>query len=103
MASAFEVTIVAEVTSVALRVDDYGRTSEIAETALMHIELAPLRRAQELLCRDEPVAEVVAELRRLFGLDFVGATAAVAAATLLRERDVPISDEPFVRPYMRSA
>jgi len=69
----------------------------------MHLELAPLRRAQELLQRDQPATDVVAELRRLFGLDFVGATAAVAAATLLSERGAPISDEPFVRPYMRSA
>jgi hypothetical protein len=69
----------------------------------MQLELAPLRRAQELLERNEPPAEIVNELRRLFGLDFVGATAAVAAATLLSERGAPISAEPFVRPYMKSA
>ena len=69
----------------------------------MQLELAPLRRAQELLERDEPAVEIVNELRRLFGLDFVGATAAVAAATLLSERGAPISSEPFVRPYMKSA
>jgi hypothetical protein len=69
----------------------------------MQLELAPLRRAQELLQRDVPAAKVVDELRLLFGLDFIGATAAVAAATLLSERGAPIPAEPFVRPYMKGA
>jgi len=69
----------------------------------MQLELAPLRRAQELLQRNERAADVVDELRRLFGLDFIGATAAVAAATLLSERGAVISDEPFVRPYVKGS
>jgi hypothetical protein len=69
----------------------------------VQLELAPLRRAQELLQRDEPAAKVVQELQQLFGLDFIGATAAVAAATLLSERGALISAEPFVRPYMKRA
>ena len=35
----------------------------------------------------------------LFGLDAVGATAAAAAAVLLAERGVSVSEDEFVRPY----
>ena len=46
-------------------------------------ELAPLRRAHELLKQGNCVDDVIDELRRLFGLDFVDAMAAVAASVVL--------------------
>lgn len=70
-----------------------------ADAAQMAYELASLRRAQDLLRCNKSTDEVVDELRRLFGFDFVDAIASVAAATLLSGSGVAIREEPFVRPY----
>ena len=55
---------------------------------------------QELLERGTPSDEIAEELRRLFGLDAVGSTAAVAAAALLMERGATIPADQYLRPYM---
>ena len=56
----------------------------------MDEELAPLRRAHELLTRGESVDDIVSEIRMLFGLTYVDALAAVAAVVLLAERGLPV-------------
>ena len=63
-------------------------------------ELAPLRRAHELLKQGNCVDDVIDELRRLFGLDFVDAMAAVAASVVLTEGGYSVPEEPFARPYV---
>jgi hypothetical protein len=59
----------------------------------MQEELAPLRRAQELLVAGQTTDDIVKQLRALFGLDFVGAMAAVASVVLLTERGLTIPEE----------
>ena len=66
----------------------------------MTSELAPLRRAHELLAADQSVDDIVRNLNVLFGLDFVDAMAAVAAVILLDERGLRVPDEP--RPLRRA-
>ena len=63
-------------------------------------ELAPLRRAHELLQRGVCVDDVIDELRRMYGLDFVDAMAAVAASVVLKEGGYTVPEEPFARPYV---
>jgi hypothetical protein len=65
-------------------------------------DLAALRRAQGLLRCGRSSNEVVEELRRHYGLDFVRAVAALAAATLLLDSGFGIPEEPFVRPFAAS-
>ena len=62
-------------------------------------ELAPLRRAQGLLRCGKSSNEVVEDLRRQYGLDFVHAVASLAAATLLIDGGLGFPEEPFVRPF----
>jgi hypothetical protein len=59
----------------------------------MREDLAPLRRAHELLVADKVVDEIVSELRTFYGLTYVDAIAAVAAAVLLSERGIAIPQE----------
>jgi hypothetical protein len=56
-------------------------------------DLAPLRRAQDLLVGDESVDHIITQLELLFGLDYVDALAAVAAVTLLNERGLAVPPE----------
>ena len=51
----------------------------------MSTDLAPMRRAEELLARDESVDSILSELQMLFGCSYVDAMAAVAAVILLSE------------------
>jgi hypothetical protein len=66
----------------------------------MTLDLAPLRRAHELLAAAEPVDDILRNLQMLFGLDYVDAMAAVAAVILLDERGLRVPDEP--RPLRRA-
>jgi hypothetical protein len=66
----------------------------------MDPELVPMRHAQELMQSGKPTDEIVTDLQRQFGLDFVGALAAVTTAALLIGRNVPIAEQPFARPYV---
>jgi len=66
----------------------------------MGSELAPLRRANELLKQGNCVDEVIDELRLHFSLSFVDAMAAVAACVVLTESGFKVPDEPFARPYV---
>jgi hypothetical protein len=59
----------------------------------MQEDLAPLRRAHELLMADKLLDEIVQELRTFYGLSYVDAVAAVAAALLLSERGIAIPQE----------
>jgi hypothetical protein len=59
----------------------------------MQEDLAPLRRAHELLVADRFVDEIVEELRIFYGLSYVDAIAAIAAAVLLSERGIAIPRE----------
>ena len=59
----------------------------------MEHDLAPLRRAEELLAAGESTDEIVRQLRMLFGLDFVDAMAAVAAVVLLNDRGIAVPKE----------
>jgi hypothetical protein len=63
-------------------------------------ELASLRCAHDLLKSGNCVDDVIAELRHLFGLDFVDAMAAVAASVALTEGGFSVPEEPFARPYV---
>ena len=65
-------------------------------------ELAALRRVQGLLRCGRSSNEVVEDLRRQYGLDFVYAVASLAAATLLIDSGFGIPEEPFVRPFAAS-
>lgn len=65
-------------------------------------ELAPLRRVQDLLRSGLSSNEVVEDLRRHFGLDFVHAVASLAAVTLLIGGGLDIPEEPFARPFTAS-
>jgi hypothetical protein len=63
-------------------------------------ELASLRCANELLQQGKSADDVIEELRRLFGLDFVDAMAALAASVALTENGFSVPEEPFARPYV---
>jgi hypothetical protein len=63
-------------------------------------DLAPLRRANELLQHGSCVNETIDELRRDFRLDFVDAMAAVAACVALAQSGFRVPEEPFARPYV---
>lgn len=66
----------------------------------MHDDLAPLRRARDLLVHGDSVDEVITDLRWTFGLPFVDAMAAVAACIVLTEGGMTFAEEPFARPYV---
>jgi hypothetical protein len=66
----------------------------------MGSDLAPLRRAHELLDQGTSVDEVIDELRRDFALDYVDAMAAVAACITLDNAGFTIPDESFARPFV---
>ena len=66
----------------------------------MGSELAPLRRAHQLMRDGDTVDDVIEDLRRSFGLGFVDAMAAVAACVVLTESGFPVPEEPFARPYV---
>jgi len=66
----------------------------------MEPDLAPLRRAHELLHGGRSVTDVVDDLRWTFKLGFVDAMAAVAACIALSERGVTLPEETFARPYV---
>ena len=59
----------------------------------MDVGLAPLRRVEDLLTRQESVDAIVGELQLLFGLQLVDAMAAVSAVLLLSERGVSVASE----------
>ena len=59
----------------------------------MDVGLAPLRRAEDLLMRQECVDAIVGELQLLFGLQLVDAFAAVSAVLLLHERGISVAPE----------
>ena len=59
----------------------------------MREDLAPLRRAHELLIATKSLDEIVEELRVFYGLSRVDAIAAVAATVLLSERGIAIPQE----------
>jgi hypothetical protein len=63
-------------------------------------DLAPVRRAHELLRSECRVDDIIDELRSRFELDFVGGMAAVAASFLLTEGGLTVPEEPFTRPYV---
>lgn len=65
-------------------------------------ELAPLRRVQDLLRCGTSANEVVEDLRRHYGLDYVHAIASLAAVTLLIRGGLNIPEEPFTRPFTAS-
>ncbi len=46
-----------------------------------------------MLVTDHTVDDIIAQLELQFGLDYVGALAAVAAVTLLNERGLDVPDE----------
>jgi hypothetical protein len=73
-----------------------------ADARQMADDLAPLRRAQDLLRCDASSNEVVDDLRRRYGLDFVDAVATLAAVTLLHGGGLSIPEVPFVRPFAAS-
>jgi len=64
-----------------------------ADTDRMGVDLAPLRRTEELLAAGETTDAIVEQLRMLFGLNSIDAMAAIAAVTLLNERELSIPDE----------
>ena len=67
----------------------------------MQLELAPLRRARDLLQQNLSADEIVDQLQSVLGLDYVGAIAAVAAGSLLNDRGLAVTEEPFARPFVR--
>jgi len=66
----------------------------------MQTELAPVRRAQQLMQAGDPVDDVVDDLRRGFGLSVADAVAAVAAYVALTRSGMAIPEEPFARPFV---
>ena len=60
---------------------------------MVYDDLAPLRRVEELLSAGRPLDDIVGELEMLFGLDFVDAMSAVAAATLVNARGLAVPSE----------
>lgn len=66
----------------------------------MQGELAPVRRAQQLLRAGDQVDEVVDDVRRSFGLSVTDAVAAVAACVALTRSGLAIPEEPFARPFV---
>jgi hypothetical protein len=66
----------------------------------MHAELAPVRRAQQLMQAGDLVDDVVDDLRRGFGLSVADAVAAVAAYVALTRSGMQIPEEPFARPFV---
>jgi hypothetical protein len=66
-------------------------------------ELAPLRRAQQLLRTTVSAEEIISDLAHGFGLCFADAMAALAAASLLSTRGLVVAEEPIARPYVRAA
>jgi hypothetical protein len=66
----------------------------------MQGELAPVRRAQQLMQAGDLVDDVVDDLRRGFGLSVADAVAAVAACVALTRNGLTVPEEPFARPFV---
>ena len=66
----------------------------------MQTELAPVRRAQQLLQAGETVDRVVDDLRRGFGITVAEALASVAEYVALMKGGKTVPEEPFARPYV---
>ena len=87
-------------TSVALPDDSLRPIADRPTHHDMQSELAPVRRAQQLLRSGTPVDEVVDDLRRGFGLSVVDALAAVTEYVTLTRGGMQIAEEPFARPFV---
>ncbi len=90
----------ARVTSVAPDRDASVPANDLPTHTPMQTELAPVRRAGQLMQAGDAVADVVDDLRRGFGLSVTDAVAAVAAYVALTRSGMEIPEEPFARPFV---